>query len=144
MHLKAMSETDKYRSKGCPGIGSTKIGGERRHSLIFSKASWQSSFQTVGWFFLRKRKIGSHTSVYLAIKRLIYCNLPIKPLISLSVLGASMLSMDLIFLGPTSIPRLLTMCPNNFPEVTRKVHFLGFKLSLKRMILSKNLCKAAK
>ena len=110
MHPKAMSETDKYRSKGCPGIGGTKTRGERRHSLIFSKACWKSSFQTVGWFFLRRRKIRSHMFVSLAMKRLIYYNLPRKPLISLSVLGAGMSSMALIFSGSTSIPHSLTIC----------------------------------
>ena len=144
MHPKAMSETDKYRSRGHPGMGGTKTGGERRHSLIFSKAYWQSSFQTVGWFFLRRQKIGLHMSVNLAMKRLIYCSLPRKPLISLSVLGAGMSSMALIFLGSTSIPRSLTMCPSNFPEVTPKVHFLGFNLSLNCRILSKNLYSTAK
>ena len=79
MHPKAMSETDKYRSKGHLGIGGTKTGEEMRHSLIFSKARWQSSFQTVGWFFLKRRKIGSYMSVSLAMKQLIYCNLPRKP-----------------------------------------------------------------
>ena len=144
MHPKAVSKTDKYRSKGLLGIGGTKIGGERRHSLVFSKARWQSSFQTVGWFFLKRRKIGSHVSVSLAMKRLIYCNLPRKPLISFAVLGEGMSSMAMIFSGSTSIPYSLTMCPSNFPEVTLKVHFLGFNLSLKRLIFSKNLYKAAK
>ena len=144
MHPKAMSETDKYRSRGRPGVGGTKTGGEMRHSLIFLKLCWQSSFQTVDWFFLKRRKIGSHMSVNLAMKRLIYYSLPRKPLISLSVLGAGMSSMALIFLGSTSIPRSLTMCSSNFPKVTPKVHFLGFNLSLNYRILSKNLCSAAK
>ena len=139
-----MSETDKYRSKGWPGVGGTKIGGERRHSLILSKASWQSSFQIVGWFFLKRRKIGSHMSISLAMKQLIYCNLPRKPHISLLVLEEGMSSMALIFSGSTSISRSLTMCPSNFPEVTPKVHFLEFNFCLKRLILSQNLCKAAK
>ena len=139
MHPKAMSKTDKYRSKGCSVIGGTKIGGERRHSLIFSKARWQSSFQTVGWFFLKRRKIGSHMSINLVMKWLIYCNLPKKPQISLSVLRAGMSSMALIFSGSTSIPRSLTMCPRNFPKVTPNVYFLGFNLNLKRLILSNDL-----
>ena len=121
MHPMAiMSNTDKYRSRGRPSIGGTKTGEERRHSLIFSKARWQSSFQTVGWFFLKRRKIGSNLFVNLAMKRLIYCSLPRKPLIYLSVLGVGMSSMALIFLGSTSIPRLLMMCPSNFPKVTPK------------------------
>ena len=70
-----MFETDKYRSKGHLGIRGTKTGRERRHSLIFSKARWQSSFQIIGWFFLRRRKIGSHMSISLAMKLLIYYNL---------------------------------------------------------------------
>ena len=144
MHPKVVSETDKYRSKGRPGMGGTKIGEGRRHSLIFSKARWQSSFKNVGWFFLRRRKIGLHMFVSLAMKQLIYCNLPRKPLISFSVLGAGMLSMAMIFSGSTSIPYSLIMSPSNFPEVTPKVYFLGFNLSLNNLILSKNLCKAAK
>ena len=144
MHPKAMSEMDKYRSRGCPDVGGTKTEGERRHSLIFSKARWQSSFQTVGWFFLKRRKIGSHMSVNLTMKRLIYYSLPRKPLISLSVLGASMSSMAQIFSGSTFIPCSQTMCPSNFPEVTPKVHFLGFNLSLNCRILSKHLYSATK
>ena len=120
------------------------IGGGSTHSLIFSKACWQSSFQILGWFFLKRQKIGSHMSVNLAMKRLIYYNLPRKPLISLSVLEACMSSMALIFSGSTSIPHLLTICPNNFLEVTPKVHFLGFNCNLNCLILSKNLCKAAR
>ena len=138
MHSKAMFETSKKRRKGRPSIGGTKIRGERRHSLIFSKARWQSSFKTVGWFFHRRRNIGLLMSISLEMKRMIYYNLPRKPLISLSVLWASMSSTALIFSGLTSIPRSLTMCPSNFPEVTLKVHFLGFNLILKRLILSKN------
>ena len=134
----------KYRRRGHPGVGDTKIGEERRHSLIFSKARWQSSSQTVGWLFLKRGKIGSHMSVNLAMKRLIYYNLPRKPLISLLVLGTGMPSMALIFSGSTFIPRSITICLNNFPEVTPKVHFLGFNLNLNYLILSKNLCKATK
>ena len=144
MHPKAMSEIDKYRSRGSPGVGGTKTRGERRYSITFSKACWQSSSQTIGCFFLKRRKIGSHMSVGLAMKRLIYYSLPRKPLISLSVLGAGMSSMALIFSGSTSIPRSLTMCPRNFSEVTPKVHFFGFNLSLNYLILSNNLYKAAK
>ena len=69
-------------------------------------------------------------SVNLAMKRLIYYNLPRKPFISLSVLRAGMSSMTLIFSGSTSIPHLLTICPSNFLEVTPKVYFLGFNCNL--------------
>ena len=144
MHPMTISDIDKYRSKGRPGVGGTKTEEERRHSLIFSKAHWQSSSQTVGWLFLRRWKIGSHMSVNLAMKRLIYCNMPRKPLISLSVLRAGMSSMALIFSGSTSIPHSLTICPSNFPKVIPKVHFLGFNLNLNCLILSKNLYKATK
>ena len=144
LHLKAMSKTDKYRSRGRPSVGGTKTGGEMRNSLIFSKACWQSSFQTIVWFFLIIWKIGSHMSINLVMKQLIYCNLPIKPLTSLSVLGAGMSSMTMIFSGSTSIPRLLTICPSSFPEVTPNVNFLGFNRSLNCLILSKNLYKATR
>ena len=63
-------------------------------------------------------------SVNLAMKGLIYYNLPRKPLISLSVLRAGMSSMALIFSGSTSI--------------------LGFTCNLKCFILSKNLYKVAR
>ena len=142
MHPKAMFETDKYRSRGCLGVEGTKTGGERRHSLIFSKSCKQ--FETVGWFFLRRQKIGSHMSVNLAMKRLIYYNLPRNPFISLSILGAGMSSMVLIFSRSTSIPRPLKICPNNFLEITPNVHFLGFNRNLNCLILSKNLCKDAR
>ena len=139
-----MFKTDKYKIRGQPDVKGTKTGGERRYSLTFSKARCQSSFQTIGWFFLRRRKIGSHMFVNIAMKRLIYYSLRRKPLTTISVLGAVMSSMALIFLGSTFIPRSLTMCPNNFPKVTPKVNFLGFNLSLNRLILLNNLCKAAK
>ena len=139
-----MSKIDKYRSRGHSNVGGTKIGEERRHSLIFSKACWQSSFQIVSWFFLKIRKIGSHMFVNIAMKQLRYCNLPRKPLISLLVLGVGMSSMTLIFSGSTSIPCSLTICPNSFLKVTPKVHFLGFNCNLNSLILSKNLYKAAR
>ena len=135
MHPKAIYKTNKYKSKGRPGIGGTKTGGERRPSLIFSKSRWQSSFQIVGWFFLRRWKIGSHMSVSLAMKRLIYCNLPRKPLFLSQFSGQACQVWLFIFSESTSIPHSLTMCPNNFLEVTPKVHFLRFNLSLKCMIL---------
>ena len=144
MHPEAMSENDKYRNRWCLCVGGIKIGGERRHSLILSKACWRFSFQTVGWFFLRRRKIDSHMSINLAMKRLIYCNLPKKPFISLSRLGVGMSSMTMIFSGSTSIPHSLTICPSSFPEVTPNVHFLGFNRSLNCLILLKNLYKAAR
>ena len=143
MHPKAMSKIDKYRSRGHPGVGGTKTGGEMIHS-IFSKVCWQSSFQIVGWFFLRIRKIGSHMSVNLVMKRLICCKLPRKSLISLLVLGAGMSSMTLIFSGSTFIPHLLTICPSSFLEVTLKVYFLGFNHNLNCLILSKNLYRVVK
>ena len=37
MHLKAMSETDKYKISEHPGIGGTKTKREMRYSLILSK-----------------------------------------------------------------------------------------------------------
>ena len=144
MHPKAMSETDKYRSREHPGVRGTKTGEERKYSLIFSKACWQSSFQIVGWFFLRRQKIGSHMSVNLAMKRLIYCNLLRNPLISLSFLGVGMSSMTMIFFRSNSIPHSLTICPSSFPEVIPKVHFLGFNRNLNYLILSKNLYKVAR
>ena len=142
MHPMAISDTNKYRSRGSPGVGGIKTGEERRHSLIFSKVRWPSSSQTVGWLFLRRRKIGSHMSVNLAMKRLIYCNLPKKPLISLLVLKVGMSSMALIFYGSIFIPHSLMICPSNFPKVIPKMHFLGFNFNVNYMILSKNLFKA--
>ena len=112
--------------------------------LILSNANWQSSFQIVGWFFLKRWKIGSHMFINLAMKRLMYYNLPRKPLISFSIFSTSMSSMALILSRSTSMPRSLTICPNSFPEVTPKVHFLGFNLNLNFWILSKNLSKASK
>ena len=116
MHPKAMSKTNKYRSRGLPYVGGTKTGGERRYSLIFSKAHWQSSFQTVGWFFLRRRKIGSHMSVSLIMKWLIYCSLPRKPLISLSPQGRHVkYGSDLFKIN------LFTPLTNNVPTISQKL-----------------------
>ena len=38
MHPKAMFEIDKYRSKGQPGVRGTKIGADKKYSLILSNA----------------------------------------------------------------------------------------------------------
>ena len=40
MYPKAMSEIDRYRSKGRPGVGDTKTGGDNKYSLILSNARW--------------------------------------------------------------------------------------------------------
>ena len=82
--------------------------------------------------------------VKLAINLLMYYSLPKKHVISLLVLSASMLRMALILSGFVFMPLSLTMYPNNFSEVTLKVHFLGFNLDLNCLIFSKNLSKAAK
>ena len=33
-----MYETDRYRSRGRPSVGDTKIGGDNKYSLIISNA----------------------------------------------------------------------------------------------------------
>ena len=78
---------ERYRSKGFPCCGGTKIGGWRRYSLISSKAFCHSSFHVCGSFFLRILKMGSQVEVSLAMNRLMYCNQPKKPHISFSLLG---------------------------------------------------------
>ena len=83
-------------------------------------------------------------SVDLVINRLMYSNLPRKPLISFLVLGIGMPSMALILSRLTSMPHSLTICPNNFLEVTPKVHFLEFSLNLNFRLLSKNLSRVVK
>ena len=90
------------------------------------------------------RKIGSHISVNLAMKRLMYYSLPRKILISFLVLGVSMSSMNLILSRSTSMPHSLVIYLSNFPKDMPKVYFLGFNLNLKFLILSKNLSKVAK
>ena len=126
-------------------VRGTKTEGERRYSLILSKAYWQSSFQTISGFFLKSQKISSHMSINLTMKLLMYYNLPIKSLISLSVLGSKdMSSLALILSKSTYIPLLLTIYHNRFLEITPKVHFLGFNLNINFLILSKNLSKAVR
>ena len=132
---------ERYRSKGFPCCGGTKIGGWRRYPLISSKAFWHSSFHACGSFFLRSLKMGLQVEVSLAMNWLMYCNRPKKPLISFSLLGCSISNMALILDGSTSIPLSLTKKPSNFPAVTPKVHFYGFNLSLNFLILSKNFLK---
>ena len=132
---------ERYRSKGFPYCGGTRIGGWRRYSLISSKAFWHSSFHVCGLVFLRSLKVGSQVEVSLAMNRLMYCNRPKKLLISFSLLGGGISNMALILDGSTSIPLSLTRKPSNFPMVTLKVHFCGFNLSLYSLILSKNFLK---
>ena len=115
---------ERYRSRGFPCCGGTRIGGRRRYSLISSKDFWHSSFHVCGSFFLRSWKMGTQVEVSLAMNRLMYCSRPKKPLISFSLLGGGISNMALILDGLTPIPLLLTRKSNNFPAVTRKVHFL--------------------
>ena len=127
---------ERYRSKGFPCCGGTRIGGWRRYSLISSKAFWHSSFHICGSFFLRGLKMGSLVVVSLAINRLMYCNRPKEPVISFSLLGGGISNMALILDGSTSIPLLLTRKPSNFLAVMPKVHFCGFNLSRYSLIVS--------
>ena len=90
---------ERYRSKGFPHCGGTRIGAWRRYSLIISKASWYSSFHVRGSFFSRSLKMGSQVEVSLAMNRLMYCNRPKKPLISFSLLGGGISNMALILMS---------------------------------------------
>ena len=121
---------ERYRSKGFPCCGGTRIGGRRRYSLISSKTFWHSSFHECDLFFLRSLKMGSQVEVSLAMNRLMYFSQPKKPLISFSLLGGGISNMALILEGSTSIPLSLTKKPSNFLAITLKVHFYGFNLSL--------------
>ena len=47
-----------------------------------------------------------------------------------SVFGVGISCMAFTLAGSTWIPLSLTMKPNNFPDLTPKVHLLGFNLSL--------------
>ena len=122
-------------------IGSIKIGGWRRYSLMSSKAFWHSSFHSWGSFSLRSLKMISQVEVSLAMNRLMYYNWPKNPLISFSLLSGGISNMALIFDGSTSIPLSLTKKPNNFLAVTPKVHFYGFNLNLCSLILLKDFLK---
>ena len=109
---------ERYRSKGFPRCGGTRIGGWRRYFLICSKDFWHSSFHMCGSFFLRSLKMGSQVEVSLVMNRLMYCSRPKKPLISFSLLGGGISNMASILDKSTSIPLSLTRNPNNFPAVT--------------------------
>ena len=87
---------ERYRSKGFPHGGGTRIGGWRRYFLISLKDFWHSSFHVCGSFFLRSLKMGSLVEVSLAMNRLMYCSQPKKPLISFSLLGGCISYMALI------------------------------------------------
>ena len=129
---------ERYRSKGFPCCGGTRIDGWRRYSLISSKAFWHSLFYVCGSFFLRSLKMGSQVEVSLVMNQLMYCNRPKKPFISFSLLGGGISNMTLNLDGSTFIPLSLTRKFSNFPMVTPKVHFCGFNLNLYSLILSKN------
>ena len=58
---------ERYRSKGFPCCGGTRIGGWRKYSLISLKVFWHSSFRVCGSFFLRSLKMGSQMEVSLAM-----------------------------------------------------------------------------
>ena len=132
---------ERYRSKGFPCCGGTRISGWRRYSLISSNSFWHSSFHICGSFFLKSLKMGSQVEVSLAMNQLMYCNRPKEPLISFSLLGGGISNMALILDGSTFIPLSLTRKPSNFPMITPKVHFCGFNLNLYYLILSKNFLK---
>ena len=129
---------ERYKSKGFPCCGGTRIGGWKRYSLISSKTFWHSSFHVCGSFFLRSLKMGSQVEVSSTMNWLMYCNWLKKPVISFSLLGGGISNMALILDGSTSILLSLTRKPSDFPVVTSKVHFCGFNLSLYSLILSKN------
>jgi hypothetical protein len=61
---------------------------------------------------------------------------PISFYTSLIVAGASILVMAMIFTGLSSIPRLLTMNPSNFPDGTPKMNFVGlsFHRNLRKLL----------
>ena len=88
--------------------------------------------------------MGSHMFINRAMNLLIYCSLQRNPLISFSVLGVGISRMALIFSRSASMPPLPTIYPNNFPEVTPNVYFLGFSLNLNYLIISKNLSRVAR
>lgn len=132
---------ERYRSKGFPCCGGTRIGGWRRYSLISSKAFWHSSFHVYGSFFLRSLKMGPQVEVSLAINWLMYRNRPKKPLITFSLLGGGISNRALILDGSTSIPLSLTRKTSNFLMVTLKVNFCGFNRRLYSLILLKNFLK---
>ena len=66
--------------------------------------------------------MGSQVEVSLAMNQLMYGNRPKKPLISFSLLGGATSNMALILDESTFISLSLTKKPNNFLEVTPKVH----------------------
>lgn len=82
------SITDRYIRRGRPGVGGTRMGGLSRNLFTWPNAFWQSSFQTVGVFFLSSLKIGSQMGVSWAMNLLMYCSLPKKALIFFSVFEA--------------------------------------------------------
>ena len=88
--------------------------------------------------------MGSQMSINLAMNLLMYLSLPKKPLNYLLVLGVGMSRMALILSGSASMLLSLTMYPSSFPEVTPKMHFLGFSHNLNYLIRSKNLSIAAR
>ena len=116
---------ERYRSKGFPCCGGTRIDGWRRYSLISLKAFWHSLFHVCCSFFLRSLKIGSQVEVSLAINQLMYCSQPKKPLISFSLLGGGISNMSLILDGSTSSPLSLTRNPNNFQWLLQRCTFVG-------------------
>ena len=113
----------------------------RSFGTFRSKAFWHFSFHVYGSFFLRSLKKGSQVEVSLAMNQLMYCSQPKKLLISFSLLGGGISSMDLILDESTSIPLSLTRKLSNFPEVTPKVHFCKFNLNIYSLIPSKKFLK---
>ena len=116
---------ERYRSKGFPCYGGTKIGGWRRYTLISSKGFWHSLFHVCGSFFLGSLKMGSRVEVSLAMNQLTDCNQPKKPLISFSLLGGGISNMALILDGSTSIPLSLIRKPSNFLWLLQRYTFMG-------------------
>jgi len=53
----------RYMIKGLPGIGGIIRGRFYKYFLIFSKASWQSLFHTLIFFFLSNWDIGSQVTI---------------------------------------------------------------------------------
>ena len=123
-------EIARYRVRSSSSEGLTRTGGMGELRYLFSAANACSQCVSHWKDFFRIWKKGRHLSLALDTKWLSAAILPIRRWTSVMLNGDGMLSTTFILSGFASIPRLLTIKPNNFSTETQKAHLAGFNFML--------------
>jgi hypothetical protein len=107
-------------------IGCVRTGGDVRNCLSSTKAVLASSDHSNFSFALRSLKNGKPFSPSLDMNRLRAAMHPVHLWMSLMHLAGFIFMTAFTFFGLGRMPSWLTMLPNNMPDGTPNMHFLGF------------------